>query len=207
MQNTYNIRFPNREFELTDADLDDFKKMIGIEWKIKSKYSKAFLLDLYCHNELYGIIPEEVLEAIKEEEDKSNIIGIKPATEFKRFPLKGLWHKHYSSARFIAHNIQNQLARGGLEKLIREVFDPKVSKVATKEMIEQLSHRVVHESLDNRKDKQKMTGEWLIFAKYKGENYYLCMGTHHNEDQQIRNKIDVMCLREFPFLNEILASE
>ncbi|QBG37532.1 hypothetical protein [Litorilituus sediminis] len=207
MQNNYNIRFPNREFSLTDNELENFGEMIGIKWKVKGKYSKAFLLDLYCHNELYGINPEEVLEAIKEEENNSKIVGIKAATEFKRFPLKGLWHKHYYSARFIAQNIKNQLARGGLEKIVKEVFDPKISPVATKEMIEELSYRVVHETLDKRKNIQKMTGEWIIFAKHKGENYYLCMGTHHNEDQEIRKKIELLCSREFPFLNDILATE
>jgi len=207
VQYTYNIRFPEREFVLTDVELDEFKKMIGIDWKIKGTYSKAFLLDLYCHNELYGINPEEVIEAILEEESGESKIGIKPATQFKRFPLKGLWHKHYYSARFIAHNIQSQLAKNGLEKIIREIFDPEKNQIATKEMIEELSHRVVNETLDERRDKQKMTGEWLVFAKYEGENYYLCMGTHQNEDQQIRNKIEIMCVREFPFLSDVLVTQ
>ena len=51
---------------------------------------------------------------------------------------------------------------------------------------------------------QALTGEWIIFAKYYGQNYYLCLGFHEQDQNQLRRQIDEVCCREFPFLTELL---
>ena len=47
------------------------------------------------------------------------------------------------------------------------------SSVITQDMIDELSHRVTHEAVESRDKDGKITGEWLIFAKHDGKNYYL----------------------------------
>lgn len=194
---------PQRAFEVTPQVLDEFKQQILIDTTISDRYSRAFLADLYCHERIFGIHPEEVLDAIKEETG-INTQGCKKATKFRNRPLKGLWHKHYYSGRFIGHNLYNEMANGKLEKIVSDVFEPHMGKPATKDMFEDLAKRAVHDSLDERRTKSKTTGEWVTFAKHNNQNYYLCMATHDNGDDAIRNKIDLICRKEFQFLDGIL---
>jgi len=47
-----------------------------------------------------------------------------------------------------------------------------------------------------------ITGEWIVFAKHKGEKYYLALGVH---DGALRHQFDAICAREFPFLSSVLG--
>ncbi|MBE3765304.1 hypothetical protein HJ200_17165 [Vibrio parahaemolyticus] len=205
MEFFYEVTTPSGEiFEVNPTVLNDYRSRIGIDHAIAGRYSNMFLADIYQHERIFGISSDEVLEAIKEEESGENLYGAKASTPFNRYPLKGLWHKHYISARFIPHNIYNAMQRGNLERIVREVYDPKISPVATEEMGHELANRVVTETLRDKRRKSKMTGEWIVFAKYQGKNYYLCMGTHKMKDIELRNKIDLVCVKEFPFLKGMM---
>ncbi|WP_421194991.1 hypothetical protein [Aeromonas enteropelogenes] len=201
----FHVNTPQGTFHITPDELEYFEKLIGIHRVIPGRYSRAFLADLYCHNKIFGICPEEVIDAIREEESGKKLLGTKKSTLFKKEPLKGLWHKHYYSARFIGMNLANEMANGKLERIVNDIFEPHMGKPAKKEMFEELAKRVVIDSLDTRSKKQKITGEWIVFAKYQEKNYYLCMATHDNGDLAIRHKIDLICRKEFPFLDQVLA--
>ncbi|EIC2299283.1 hypothetical protein K9823_003628 [Vibrio cholerae] len=197
-----------KEHDLSYNDAKEYANWIGIERYIPhDRYSLALVADIHFHEKFFGICPEEILDAIADNEDPNRSTGIKTATEFRKLPLKGLWHKHYFSARFIGHNLWNQTRKGKLEKLVREVYDPKISPVVTEAMCEEFAKRLVSGSLEERQGQNKLTGEWIIFAKHKGNNYYLCLGTHNGEDKWIRNKIELVCTKEFSFLKELLASQ
>jgi hypothetical protein len=126
--------------------------------------------------------------------------GTKPESPFKHEPLRGLWKKHYFSAHFVGKNIQNHFSGSKLDRFIREVLDPEKSPVVTREMIEEFAHRFANEPLERRAEAQKLTGEWIIFAKHGGQNYYLCLATHNSKDQATYDRITTVCFREFPFL-------
>ncbi|HAU8253868.1 TPA: hypothetical protein I7148_21680 [Vibrio vulnificus] len=209
MELNFRAKGPDRkEYDLSYNDAKEYANWIGIERYIPNeRYSLALVADIHFHEKFFGICPEEILDAIADNEDPDRSVGIKSATEFRKLPLKGLWHKHYFSARFIGHNLWNQTRNGKLEKLVREVYDPKVSPVVTRAMNEEFAKRLVSGSLEERQDQNKLTGEWIVFAKYKGNNYYLCLGTHNGEDQWIRNKIELVCTKEFSFLKELLAPQ
>lgn len=65
---------------------------------------------------------------------------------------------------------------------------------------------VVTGNLVRRRKDEAMTGEWLLFAKHQGQNYYLAVTTHDSSQHpQIRQQIDSVCCHEFPFLSELLA--
>ena len=148
--------------------------------------------------------PNDVIREVNNLESGEKNIETKPATSFNRKPLQGLWHKHFFSHHFVPHNISNALKGGTIESLINEVMDPKKSPVVTKEMIGELAHRVTHEPIEERAKNNKLTGEWIIFAKHDQKNHYLCLNTHNAGDQQIYDRISKNCQREFPFLGGLL---
>ncbi|MCO7255257.1 hypothetical protein KSI86_13925 [Dickeya oryzae] len=68
-----------------------------------------------------------------------------------------------------------------------------------------LAHEAVVENYLRRSQEKKLTGHWIIYAIYKGENYYLSLAKHTDDESEIRTQIDAICVPEFPFLNDILT--
>jgi hypothetical protein len=81
--------------------------------------------------------------------------------------------------------------------------DTKSPNQQAKEIAEQ----VVSGTLDQRKAMNKMTREWVVYAKYNDKIYYLCLARHDDGDAFIRNRINQHCVEEFPFLNSLLSNE
>lgn len=183
---------------VSSEQLDAFRQ-IYLEKELSSRLSDLIIFDMCILDLKFGIAPQEILASIKSLERGELCGNIKPATQFNKPPLKGLWHKHYFSARFLAQNISLGLGRNGLEKLIREVLDPSEPTI-TKEMIQELAHRISHEPFEQRVAEKRLTGEWIIFAKHGGVNYYLSLDTHRSGDQNIFDRIMNYCPRNFPDL-------
>ena len=51
----------------------------------------------------------------------------------------------------------------------------------------------------DRKDSSNLTGDWLIFAKYEGANYYLALAPHGERSDLLHQRI-LLCKYQFPFL-------
>lgn len=194
--------------EITHEQLADFADLTGLDAVAPNRYSWLLVVDMLINLEVNGIDPTQVVQEIKSLESSSHPSFVKPATQFKHPPLYPLWHKHYFSAHFVPHNIHAELNRGEkLENLVNEVLDPNKSPVITREMINELSHRVVHEPFEARSDEGRMTGEWLVFAKHDGNNYYLCMATHDAGDQVIYDKLAYAVKRQFPMLEPFASAQ
>lgn len=58
--------------------------------------------------------------------------------------------------------------------------------------------------LERRSAAKELTGDWIIFAKHGGQNYYLGLVRHpaagQNVDPQIYDKLRQGSAWEFPFL-------
>lgn len=165
-----------------------------------------FLADLYFFDNHKGINPLAVLDEIYILEGlATEPTGTKEESQYKGDHLKGLWHKHYMSARFIAQNIQHTLGREGGGRLT-EIIKKNVTELdffdetAMYAAAERMSKEIVSDSFRMRKNNNKLTGEWIIFAKYDGENYYLCMSYHGEGDQRIANRIRTGCIPQFDFI-------
>ncbi|MCA0340784.1 MAG: hypothetical protein LCH99_13765 [Proteobacteria bacterium] len=197
---SFNVHIGSETETITSADLESVADAYFLNLHAAGRYSWLFVLDMLMYERVYGISPFQITDEIRGLERSESATRTKPASRFSRKPLEGLWHKHFFSARFMAHNIVNHLGGGKLERLVDEIFKPDESPVVTEKMINELAHRATIESFEQRASDGRLTGEWIVFAKHEGENYYLCLATHRVSDQSIYDKIKAVCWREFPFL-------
>ena len=121
----------------------------------------------------------------------------KRAMPFNGSWLNGLWHKHYPQARFIPKNVMNYWRKPGR-------FQSLVQKAANEaqtqgQFIKRLYYDVVMGGYLGRSDNAELTGEWVVFAKQDGINYYLTLGAHQEDDEVIWRRCK-MCETEFPEL-------
>lgn len=175
---------------------------------VRERICWLLLADMSINLDVNGISPFSISDQIRHLESVAGRGShMKKATQFMYPPLYPLWHQHYFSAHFFARNIYEEFKRGGSgEKIIREIFDPRKSDVVTEDMIKEMSHRTTIELFEKRANENRSTGEWLVFAEYGGEKYYLCMATHATSDHAIYEKLKLVCRMQFPFL-EPFASD
>ena len=188
----------------TEVELGEYARLVGLDRAAPGRYSWLFVMQLYLHAGVNGIDPSMIVGEVTALEGGTPPAGTKPATEFTREPLKGFWHKHFFSAHFVGHNLANHHAGGRLGKLVEQVMDPKKYPVVTAELIDKLTHEIVTGAFEKREAQDKLTGEWIVFAKHSGQNYYLCLAMHDTGDQIIYDQIKSACLRQFPALNPVV---
>lgn len=209
-ERTYTVKLKDRDIKITSQDLAVFRDMWDMYVRtseLANRMSELLWMDIYIFDAAFGVSPHDILSAITALEHGEPPSGVKPATKFKNLPLKGLWHKHFFSAHFVVQNILLGLGKTGLQNLANEVMDPAKSPVITQEMINELVHRVTYETFETRDTSKKITGEWLIYLRHAGKNYYLCCTTHNAGDQFIYDRIMQHCVRDFPDLPNWLKAE
>ena len=113
----------------------------------------------------------------------------KAAEQFKHVPLYPLWHKHFSAPRHAMRNIGDRWNICGtnqkaLDAMVRTVAadygaDPDVWQRV-------LPHRFMLDGYTDRATHQRLTGDWIIFGKHDGANYYLDLATHEEGTQPER---------------------
>jgi hypothetical protein len=181
----------------------DLASLYELDQLIPGKYSSLFVLNLYLLDKVSGVDPHQVISEIKHLEGLGTSRQTKEAAEFKGSVLRGLWHKHFFPMlpSTFAHNITKHFGKNGLEKLVNEVFDSAKSNVVTREMINNLARRVVEDPIVDRGSAGKLTGEWIIFAKENGQNYYLSISPHTSDDENLAANLKT-CSYEFPFIGK-----
>lgn len=163
-------------------------------------FSQLFVEQLQVILNERGIASEILIEIAALEGQGSSYT--KPEKQFRHLPLKGLWHKHFLFGEFIAENIRNHLLTrtGGTEKLEHIVNQVLSSQKSQKEMTRDLARQIVEGSYEERANNQKITGEWIVFAKYNKQNYYLTLAAHGEKDEVIYQRVFQDCASKFPFL-------
>jgi hypothetical protein len=144
----------------------------------------------------------DVLWEIDALEGLSSHSSTKNPEQFRRPPLHPFWHKHFSTPR---HTIRNIGERWGLERSgNRDLF--AAIAAAEKEHGDQpdlRDKRIAYQVLGGLEDRaaaQRMTGDWIIFAKHDGRNFYLGLGTHEEADDAIYQRLRGGSEWDFPFL-------
>lgn len=157
-----------------------------IEWlnlKMKTgRYSDLLVDQLAWHMHHRTLNTFAVYDEIDvlEGSERARSTTTKAATEFTGPVLKGLWHKHFSTAAMIPKNLLNHWTF----KRIRDQIDPILNDGALSE--DERSARAIHRLVigghEARSTARGMTGEWIIFAKYNEANYYLTLAAHGEDD-------------------------
>jgi hypothetical protein len=206
-ERTYTAKLKDRDVTLASGQLATFRDMYVGTSELATRMSELLWFDIYVLDSVFGVSTFDILSAIRDLEQGEPPSGVKPATQFKHLPLKGLWHKHYFSAHFLAANIALGLGKHGVEKLVNEVMDSAKSPIVTQEMINEFTRRVAQEPVEVRDANKALTGEWIVFLRHEGKNYYLCCNTHGAGDQFIYDRIMEHCVRDFPDLPTWLIAE
>lgn len=188
----------------------EFSKLVGLDAVAPGRISKLLvrqLQDQLLHN---GLNPACVVHEISALE-AGTASAFKPPIQNMFPPLKGLWHKHYAEPglRSLALNVRNAIRKHGLPYFDQKVRESQISGVLqymTARDIPALVDDVISGNLMRQAAQSARTGEWLIFSKYQGKNYYLSLGTHDKTTHaSIRRNIELVCCLEFDFLTDLLA--
>ena len=191
-------------------NLLEFAETIGIERIAPGRYSLLLLLVLYGASQAGRLNPAKVIHEIESLEGLRGESSLKPATQFLSEPLKGLWHKHYlqDGLPSMAINLRKGIKRHGLPWFDAQIEQAQASgeeKYLTAQDCGRIAHDAVVGNWERLVKESALTGEWIIFAKHQGQNFYLCLGQHKSGDEALREQIDAVCLQEFPFLSKILT--
>ncbi len=168
------------------------------------------VLQLYGGFTARRLNPAKVITEIEALEHSTKTSHTKPPLQFKYAPLKGLWHKHFlaDGLSTFARNLKNGLYKDGLplfEDRVREAQEAGEERYVTTDDINAIVNDAVHGNWMRRSSAGELTGDWIIYAQHRGENYYLSLGTHDSGDQNLRDQIDALCCKEFPFLTDMRA--
>ncbi|MBL0527327.1 hypothetical protein ACSZNH_19535 [Aeromonas dhakensis] len=127
---------------------------------------------------------------------------------FKHPPLQGLYKAHFITPAFIMRNLINEW---GLHFENSKKLEALCNKIVTEDEMnpskhgwqDRFAYEFVIEGYRHRAQKNNITGEWLIYSKYKGMNIFLCLASHSSttqDDLLIYEMMMRFCAKEFPFL-------
>lgn len=124
-------------------------------------------------------------------------IGVKKSSYFIHEPLGGYQKAHFYSASFMKGNILNYWKSKQTDPL-KEYLN-KTSSLSKEETVEKFLGIPIKE----RSNRNKLTGECIIFKEYQNEIYFLTLGAHFENNEYIHKRILNYCQFEFPFLKKL----
>lgn len=120
-----------------------------------------------------------------------------PEEQFRHAPLAGLYKKHFTSPRFLPTNLLNFLRSKEGGRHFNEAWN-KAAQASGSQYIDDtftkhLSHHMVVDPIEIKSSSNRMTGEWVVFHKHEGKNYYLTFGFHNETNDEIHKRIVLAC--------------
>lgn len=199
------------QFRITEEDVIDFReRSVGLNGISLAQVSWFLSAQLACAQKFRTLSTFAVTDVIQWLEGRNHRqTATKVPEQFKHQPLKGLWKAHFVDARYIYRNIINHW---GLQYEMSPKFSKLCNEVAKEEESDPSPHgwqgRLAQRFVDGyleKAQKKSLTGEWLIFAKDNGKNYYLCITSHtanKEADNALFTALLALCSEEFPFLKK-----
>lgn len=201
----WTARLENYELTMSCEDLAAFRAYI-LDPELSGRVSDLFLFEMSVLNYADGISPFEIMATVQNLEKGKKSNGVKASSKFRKPPLKGLWYQHYFVANFLAHNVLKDFENGKMKSLIERIL--RSSPSATRdELAEKIARVTANRPIEQRAREGKLTGEWVVFAKNNGQNYYLSLCRHDEGDAVIFDKITEHCRANFPDLALWIAAE
>lgn len=200
---------------LAKEDLDAFfEHDLAFYGLPRERISYLLLAQLYVLEKLciYNIF--QITDEIKYLEGAGKGTRTGKESPFSGDLLKGFWKKHFFSDQFIPKNLENFLSnkRGNksFDNYVKAVFPGNEGDFIEAKTMNEIAHFATFNTFEYKasragKSKDTLTGELIVYGKYNGKNYYLCIGHHKEGDEKIRRQILSVCIDEFPFLFEEFA--
>jgi hypothetical protein len=179
--------------------LQDTEEMIALKI-VCGRCSRGFVREIDDHYENRTLHVHIILDEIAALEGvaaakPSNMQQEKP---FDRHPLQGLWHKHFMQPAYIGKNLENHWTPKRSKRLEQLIRDVPPDRWAYDFVIEGYSRRAGN-APPSEGLQPALTGEWIVFARHQGLNYYLTLG-RHGEDEEIWKRCRA-CAPDFPELS------
>jgi hypothetical protein len=196
------------KISLSRKDLEAFASNdIGFYGLDITRISSIFIAQVIQMQSNRVINIHQMFDEVKYLEGLRSVSSTKKAEAFKRHPLKGLMKKHFTDASFIVKNLGAHFGyeRGGnkkLDKMIKRVFEKNTSGNIDNEFIMHIAHESTMAAIDARAKENRVTGEWIVFQKFEGKNYYLTLAAHNEGDEKIFKRICDSYDIDFPFLRD-----
>lgn len=195
--------------DVTD-EIEALIQMIGLDQIAPRRYSSLLVLDLFGGFKAGTINPHMVAREIQALEAKKRT-GLRLSSELRHPPLKGLLHKHYMQPGIasLAKNVLRGLKEYGIPYMKQKVHEAEAS--GEKRFFSANDAAAIAKDAASRNFMRLLadddiTGEWIIFAIHDEHNYYLSLGTHdESTHEHLRDLIDAICCREFPWLQAMLS--
>lgn len=169
-----------------------------------SRVSTVFLAQAYASEKGRIFSTFDLTNPIKVLEGLAKFDGTPPAEQFKHPPLSGLYKKHFSSPRFLVKNLLNfQRSKEGkkhFEKAWKDASALSDSGVINEQFIAYLTHQMTIPPIQIKSTSNAMTGEWVVFHKHEGVNFYLTLASHGESNEEIYERVVLACSFDgFPF--------
>lgn len=162
-----------------------------------SRISTVFLAQSYASEKNRIFSTFDLTNPIKILEGLTTFNDTPPEEQFKHPPLAGIYKKHFSSPRFLVKNLLNfQRSKEGtkhFERVWKETCKTCNSVIIDETFISYLCHQMTVPPIEIKSRSNNLTGEWLVFHKHEGRNYYLALAFHGESNNEIHEKIMLAC--------------
>ncbi|SFK71680.1 hypothetical protein [Caulobacter sp. UNC279MFTsu5.1] len=197
--------------EITEEHLTQFAKAIGLASVAPGRVSNLILFELFgrMYTGTLDTLPAKIIHEMRALEGTAPPLGtLKQEAFSKKGILRGLYKKHYllGAGSSVPMNVSLELKNNPerLREIVMSQWNPSTADLAPEAVAARIANGVTGLYLE-RKNRKKLTGEWIIYAKHGGKNYYLTLARHDEGDENILERVTDYCVGEFPWLAEQLS--
>jgi len=119
--------------------------------------------------------------------------------------LNGYYYKHFTDPLFLLKNLNAEFGYDGggnkrLDHLLGRLFHEHKEQYVDQEFTSRLAHLTTFAAWERRARSGEITGEWIVFMKYEGKRYYLCLAAHSESNETILERARQACSMDFGFI-------
>jgi hypothetical protein len=183
--------------QVSREQLRRFGEELGLP-RCGPSYADQFLAQLFRFSVQRTLNVHGVVDVVRALEG----VGRGPTVDarpFRRPPLAGLLHAHFSDARFIPRNLLNAWTsrRDPVGQWIRDNTGREFDERALSEFVHFVTITVYEQRASTGRG---LTGEWIVFAEHEGRRFYLTLASHGEEDDTIYSRVQTIANDNFPGL-------
>ncbi len=192
------------ETKKLEIDGNEFLKRLDLHNLANGRIGHILTYQLFRYHYDGPGNPKEVTREIHSLDRVDGLSRTKKEAVFSSGKLKGFFHKHYFTARHIPLNMYQHNIDGKSEELSkgagRVISRTLESEVSDDEKAMILADFLTMDAYKQRSRSRNLTGDWIIFKKYQGKNYYLCLASHEVDTDDLYEMIKRWYVPLWPFL-------